>query len=186
MDFPTRKRNRLAEYDYSHAGSYFVTICTSPRKNVFWQVEEHARLQLALPLNPVVGADIIRPVSDIIRPEDVPLSSVGKIVETGILSISQHYDDVEVEHYCIMPDHIHLLILFHGDIFGKTVCPPLSTVIGSLKRWVSKQLGYSIWQKSFYEHIIRSERDYNKILMYIEHNPLQWQIDHGNDSAWDC
>ena len=121
-----------------------------------------------------------------IHPEDVPLSAAGKIVQTAIRSVSDHYDDVEIEHYCIMPDHVHLLILFYGDLFGKNTCPPISTVVGSLKRWVSKQLGYSVWQKSFYDRVIRSEKEHDKVAMYIEYNPLRWQIDHGDNSDWDC
>jgi len=173
MDFPQRKRNRLKGYDYSHSGIYFVTICASPRKNVFWIPSELDRLAHTAPTDPV-GADIIRPLQ-------APLSEAGRIVETAILSIAEHYDGVEADHYCIMPDHVHLLLLFEGDIWGKTEAPPLSIVIGSLKRWVSKQLGYSIWQKSFYDHIIRSEKDFHAALHYIERNPAQWQADHGDD-----
>lgn len=177
-DVPKRKRNRLSDYDYSHAGCYFVTICVFPRKNVFWDAGEFARIQNAPP------PDILG--SGMIRPDNVPLSTAGKTVQTAIRSVSDHYDDVEIEHYCIMPDHVHLLIRFYGDLFGENACPPLSTVVGSLKRWVSKQIGHSIWQKSFYDHIIRSDKEHGKIVMYIEHNPLHWQIDHGDYSEWDC
>ena len=176
MDFPRRKKNRLEGYDYSQAGLYFVTICVSPRSNILWQADGLEDVRRT-PLDDFVGADII-------RPSDVPLSSVGKTVEAAILSISQHYDGVEVNHFCVMPDHVHQLLQFHGDLFGKTSVPPLSTVVGSLKRWVSRQLGYSIWQKSFYEHIIRTEKDYLEVLEYIERNPLQWRVDHGDDLAW--
>ena len=177
-EYPIRKTNRLPGYDYTLTGAYFVTICVSPRKNVFWDAGEYARLQRT-PLPEIVFE------TDFIHPENVPLSPAGTILETAIRSISEHYDGVEIEHYCIMPDHVHLIVLFQGDIFGQTGCPALSSVVGSLKRWVSKQLGRGIWQKSFYEHIIRSEKEHDKILAYIERNPLHWQTDHGDDAAWE-
>ena len=55
--------------------------------------------------------------------------------------------------------------------------PTINTVIGQMKRWASKQIGTSIWQKSFHEHIIRNEQDYREIWAYIENNPAKWAED---------
>ena len=71
-----------------------------------------------------------------------------------------------------MPDHIHLLLRVDFPKGGTTT--EISTVIGSLKRWVSRQIGRPIWQKSYFDHVIRGQRDYNEIWQYIEENPLKY------------
>lgn len=150
---PKRKPIRIENYDYSAPGAYFVTICTANRARIFWKA---------------VGADII-------RPQDVPLSTIGQIVEQSILQITDHYENVSVDKFCIMPDHIHLIVRINADVNGRMVsAPTVSTVVGSMKRWVSKQIGRSIWQKSFYEHGIRNQQDYDEIWEYIENNPLKY------------
>lgn len=131
---------------------YFVTVCTSDRKPILW--------------------NNVR--TDIIRPQNVPLSHIGRIVEKGILQIDKKYPNVTVEKYCVMGDHIHLILNIHSDEHGRMIsAPTLSTVIGSMKRWVSKQIGKPIWQKSFYDHVIRNQQDYDEIWNYIENNPLK-------------
>lgn len=152
-ELPKRKHIRIEDYDYSTPGAYFITICTANREKIFWNV---------------VGADII-------RPQNLQLSTAGKIVEQGILQTAQHYKNVVVDKYCIMPDHVHLILHMESDIDGRMVsAPTVSTVIGSMKRWVSRQVGRPIWQKSFYDHAIRNQQDYNEIWQYIENNPLKY------------
>ena len=149
---PERKPIRIVNYDYSTPGAYFITVCTANRKKIFWDN---------------VGADII-------RPQDVPLSGIGKIVEQSILQIAAHYENIVMDKYCIMPDHIHLILRIESDMDGRIIsAPTISTVIGSLKRWVSRQIGKPIWQKSFYDHGIRNQQDYDEIWEYIENNPLK-------------
>ena len=154
-DLPKRKSIRIEDYDYSAPGVWFITICTANREKVFWDG---------------VGADII-------RPQDLPLSAVGKIAEQGIRQIREYYENVVVDKYCIMPDHIHLILRMEPNIDGRQIAAPtVSTVIGSMKRWVSKQIGRPIWQKSFYDHGIRNQQDYDEILEYIENNPLKYTL----------
>ena len=151
---PERKQNRIENYDYATCGAYFVTICTANREKIFW--------------NNLVGADII-------RPQNVPLSQTGEIVQQGILQVAEHYENVVVDQYCIMPDHVHLILRIESDEGGRMIsAPTISTVVGSLKRWVSRQIGKPIWQKSFYDHAIRNQRDYEEIWQYIENNPLKY------------
>lgn len=156
MGLPKRKRNRLPEYDYSAPNVYFITVCTEKRRSIFWED---------------VGATIG-------RPQDVRLSRCGKIVNQAILKIPQHYPTLTIEHYVVMPNHIHLLLKICTDDYGRPlVAPTISTVIQQMKGVVTKQLGYGIWQKSFHDHIIRNERDYLKIWEYIDCNPMKWTED---------
>ena len=90
MEKPERKPTRLAEYDYSQPGAYFVTVCTRDRKRLFW----------------TVGADIIRPET----PVGELLSEYGKIAERAILTIPEHYSGVTVDQYVVMPNHLHLIV----------------------------------------------------------------------------
>ena len=152
---PKRKSVRLEAFDYASPGAYFITICTHNREKILWSA---------------VGADII-------RPQNVPLSPVGKITEQGILQTASHYDNIFVDKYCIMPDHIHLILRIASDIDGRMIsAPTVSTVVGSMKRWVSRQIGHPVWQKSFYEHAIRNREDYDEIWEYIENNPKKYLI----------
>lgn len=155
-ELPKRKKNRLESYDYSSCGAYFITICTRERKNCFWEN---------------VGAIID-------RPQNVELSPSGKIADHAIQNIPSSYPSVSVESYVIMPNHIHLLVRICADEYGRPlVAPTISRVIQQLKGMVSKQMGISIWQKSFHDHIIRNREDYEEHLQYIYENPMRWHYD---------
>ena len=156
MEFPKRKPNRLAEYDYSQPNAYFITICTKDKRNLFWDS---------------VGASIA-------RPNTVQLSEEGKIVEEAIQNIYKHYPMISVDNYVIMPNHIHLLLQIHTDDCGRAMlAPTISTVVQQMKGYVSKRIGISIWQKLFHDHVIRGQQDYLKIWNYIEGNPSKWEED---------
>lgn len=153
MELPKRKKIRLEGYDYTSCGAYFVTICVADRNALMWNV----------------GADII-------RPNEPPLSQYGEIVKIAIDAIPTHYDNVVVDKYCIMPDHVHIILFFMPDENGRIIsAPTLSVIIGSMKRWVSRQIGIPIWQKSFNDRIIRNEQGYREIWKYIETNPEKWE-----------
>ncbi|MEA4912232.1 MAG: transposase [Oscillospiraceae bacterium] len=155
MELPKRKRMRLEGYDYSGCGAYFVTICVADRNALLWNAR-----------------------ADIIRPNTPPLSQYGKIVETAIEQISSHYENVYVDKYCIMPDHVHMIVFITSDESGRIIsAPTLSVIIGSMKRWASKQIGFSIWQKSFNDRIIRNEQGHREVWQYIDQNPTKWEKD---------
>ena len=156
MKLPTRKQNRLAQYDYRTPNAYFITICTNNRRNLFWKD---------------VGAIID-------RPENVPLTSLGMVAQQSIRDISSHYPAITVDHSVIMPNHIHLLLQIHTDANGRSmIAPTISTVVRLMKGTVSKQAGFAVWQKGFYDHVIRNENDYQDIWNYIEGNPSKWTED---------
>ena len=75
-----------------------------------------------------------------------------------------------------MPNHIHLMLVLNNDSGRPQVAPTLSRIIQQFKGSVSKKIGKSIWQKGFYDHIIRDEIDYFRHLQYIEENPAKWLL----------
>ena len=94
-------------------------------------------------------------------------------MESAIKNIPIHYPVITVDNYVIMPDHIHLLLQINSDFNGRPlVAPTIDRVIKQMKGYISKQIGFSIWQKSFNDHIIRGDQDYKEIWEYIENNPL--------------
>lgn len=166
-----RKHNRLENYDYSLNGLYFITICTKDRKCCLSEID----------VEPIVGADIIRP--------QIRLKKIGKLLDYSINDIENHYENISVVKYCIMPDHVHLIISIMNDIIqindGRIIsAPTISTVIGSLKRYVSKNAGISLWQKSFHDRIIRNEAEFKEIWQYIENNALNWANHKYNQNSW--
>ena len=141
---PARKPNRLLRHDYTSAGMYFITICTRQKRKMFWNTDSF---------------------------QD-GLSPAGVVVAQAIAAIPNHYPHVRVETYCVMPNHVHLLL----DIPpGNTIA--LSTIIGQLKRQCSKQLGMELWQKSFHDHVVRNTRDFERIWTYTTYNYQKWNQD---------
>lgn len=160
-NLPTRKPNRLKGYNYTHSGAYFVTICAKERAELFSSIPDN-----------VVGADIIRP----------QLTQIGSIAENGIMNIPKIHPGVDVTHFVIMPNHIHIIIEIVGDAAceRQNAAPTgltVSKIVGYFKQFVSRQVGFSPWQKSFHDHIIRSEEDYIRIAEYIDTNPAMWKDD---------
>jgi REP element-mobilizing transposase RayT len=152
-ELPTRKPNRLKNYDYSQSGYYFITICIKDRHELLWR--------------PCVGARIARPL----------LSDIGEIIKNAIENIPHVYKSVIVDKYVIMPNHIHLILII-GDTDGRAMrAPTISTVINQMKGYISKRIGYSIWQKLFHDHVIRNEADHMRIWQYMDENPMNWQDD---------
>lgn len=164
MDLPQRKRIRLENFDYSSPGAYFVTICAQEKQNLFWQIypEDSA------------GAATSRPPNAVLLP--MALTNYGAIVDRAIQNISQFYPDVSVDRYVIMPNHTHILLRFRPRA---AISRPydLSTIVGQMKRWASAKAKRSLWQRSYYDHVIRNEDDYREIWNYIDANPVRWRED---------
>ncbi len=163
-ELPKRKQQRLEEFDYSQNGTYFVTICTRDRTCIFWNNRDYGQYD-------VVGADIIRPQEQ--------LNNYGLIVKNAIEQTPKYYPNISIDKYVVMPNHIHILMQIQDcELNGRIIsAPTISIIIGQMKRWVSKQIGYPIWQKSFYDHIIRNQSDYDRIWRYIDENPIKWELD---------
>lgn len=156
MDLPKRKPTRLQSFNYSTPGAYFITICTNDRKCIFWEN---------------VGASIA-------RPQTPYLSKWGTIVDNAIRQIPVHYPAISVDHYVVMPNHIHLLLQIHSGPDGRAMpAPTISVVVQQLKGIVTKRIGKSVWQKLFHDHVVRNKQDYLKIWEYIDNNPTNWEED---------
>ena len=100
----------------------------------------------------------------------------GRIAETGIVKISKHYPDVSVEKYVVMPNHIHMILSL------KERKTRLDRIVGSYKSYVTNEIHnyrpeITVWQRSFHDHVIRNEQAFQKIWLYIEGNPGNWEKD---------
>lgn len=200
-EFPTRKRNRLKQYDYSSCGAYFITVCTLNRRNYFWKnvvIATDDCTQSTPPLSPyetpcAVGATSGRPQNTQPfspyetpcavgvtsgRPQNIELTPYGEIINEAINYIPIAYPALSIGCYTIMPNHIHILLQMYADESGRPlVAPTISRVVNQLKGYVSRRAGAAIWQKSFHDHIIRSREDYEEHQKYICENALRWYYD---------
>ena len=153
----TRKQNRLKDIDYSSCETCFLTICTKDKKTLLGNIS--------------VGTPIGRPICI--------LSDYGKIVDKAINNIESKYNRVQLDNYVIMPDHIHLLLTILADENGRPMgAPTIPNIINQLKGYVSKEIGFSVWQKLYYDHIIRDQKDYDSKWQYIDNNPGTWREKH--------
>ena len=161
IELPKRKKIRLNEYDYGQAGAYFITICTYNRAQI---------------LSKIVGEGLCA------LPQ-INLTPIGEIVKQSIEYINNNYDNVLIDKYVIMPNHVHLIIHIqtggHVDPTGGHGDPPLRVydIIGRFKSFTDGKYNGRLWQRSFYDHIIRDENDYLDVCNYIDQNPLKWADD---------
>ena len=162
-DIHHRHSFRLQGYDYSQEGLYFVTICVQNMKCIFGNI---------------INGEII-------------LNENGKIIISCCKQIEQQNPHILFHIYCIMPNHFHAIIEITNPRRGgsrtalPTINKPLGRIIGAFKTISTKQIninnntiGNQIWQRNYYEHIIRNEMSYNNIYWYIMNNPQKWEYDN--------
>ena len=95
----------------------------------------------------------------------------GSVVEKYIRNVK------EIEKYVIMPDHIHMIIrLGNGTMRASSPTKNIPSIVRSIKILTTKEIGKSIFQRSYYDRIIRNQYDYNEIWEYIENNPKKWTL----------
>ena len=157
-----RKLLRLQQFDYAAHYYYFITICCKDKRHLFGKV---------------VGAAYMPPVQ-------VCLNETGKIAECNLLAIEKHTPQAKIEKYVIMPNHLHMILSIGcqdevpaGGIYA---APTVSGIMNSYKASVSRDVGFPVWQRSFYDHIIRNQHDFEEIWQYIDQNPLQWVLEGKN------
>ncbi|MCQ2456635.1 MAG: hypothetical protein MJ096_04680 [Clostridia bacterium] len=165
-NFPKRKELRVKQYSYSSSGAYFVTICIKDRKQL---------------LSNIIGPVGVGALDDPPSPQ-IHLTEIGKIIEKNLLS-SEKIPGVKIDRYVIMPEHIHAIILLDSDQYvrkgdGSSRAPTptnemLPHVISVFKRFCNKEIGNDIFQRGYYEHIIRDKEDYETRVRYIFDNPAK-------------
>jgi len=163
MERPDRKLPRLAGYDYSTPGAYFVTICTFEKKCLFGNVVD----------------------GELAAEAQMVYSPLGEIARACLLQIEKHFQNIKVDNWVIMPNHIHILLWIEEPMERIYPFPTvdISNVVGTFKAAVTRAVGNAymhsgkLWQSSFYDHIIRNETDYTNIWNYISGNPSKWTED---------
>jgi REP element-mobilizing transposase RayT len=179
-----RRSIRLRDYDYSSAGAYFVTICTSGRECLL--------------------ADVVD--------GEIRLNDAGLCVKTIWDSLPEKYSDVEVDSVVIMPNHIHGIIIIDETTVGAIHELPspstqaderaihesplrdrrkmtLPKIIGYLKMNTAKRInqlrdnsGTPVWQRNYYERVIRNDHELQNMRQYIDDNPIKWAEDENHPS----
>ena len=150
MNHPERKPNRIPQYDYSTPNYYFITICTHNRNCLFGTVEN--------------------------------LNGFGQIAAEVLLEIPKHFPHASVDKFIVMPNHIHAIIVLRDTPVPQR--QSLSVILGQYKATVSKRIHRSmpdkqIWQKSYYDRVIRNEQNYRDAWRYIDENPVRWYVNRG-------
>ena len=138
----------MTGFDYSSSRYYFITICTQDHRCLFGSV---------------VSTE---------ENGKMQVNRVGVILDKHIQLLNKRYPTVCVHQYVIMPNHLHMILLLDN---GSDI--PLTQIVGLFKSGVSREIGFSVWQRSFHDHIIRNETDYRNIWNYIESNPAKWAMD---------
>ena len=180
-----RRSLRLCGYNYSQSGAYFITICTNKRRCLFGNIVNN----------------------------EVNLNELGNIVLNIWNSLPNKYSNIELDEFVIMPNHLHGIILItdveaihelplqesmnvgtiHELSLGERWNMLLPKVIGYFKMNSAKIInqkilssGTLLWQRNYYEHIIRNESELDRIREYIVNNPIKWMQDYDNpDSKHD-
>ncbi|GAB4343335.1 MAG: hypothetical protein Kow0099_21640 [Candidatus Abyssubacteria bacterium] len=166
-----RRSVRLQGYDYSRAGAYFVTICAQNRECVFGKI---------------VG-------------RRMRLNDAGRIVQAAWNDLPNHYAGVELDAFVAMPNHVHGIVVIVGAGLkpAPTGLKPAPTanraahglpeIVRAFKTFSSRRInelrhtpGARLWQRNYYEHIIRNEESMERVRDYIVNNPLQWELDREN------
>ena len=158
-DIHHRHSIRLRGYDYSQAGAYFITICTHERQPLFGVVQEG----------------------------NMVLNEFGQLVAKTWAGLANQYDWISLGEFVVMPNHFHGLLLIEAPAgLSKTEFPrkPLGRLLGAFKMITAKQVnlmrglaGVPLWQRNYFEHIVRDEAAYLKIVEYIRTNPKKWSED---------
>lgn len=152
-----RKTIRLKDFDYSQPGAYFITTNIQDRKRILGQI-----------LN-----------------GQVVLSDIGRIIENVWKNLPAHYQSIDLDDFCVMPDHFHGIIVIKDMEMEKHQSLP--EIVRGFKTYSSREAhkfgeftGYAFWQRNYYEHVIRDEDELNRIRQYIFDNPLRWSDGKGD------
>ena len=148
-----RKSIRLRNYDYSQAGAYFITVCAQNKECLFGDIVDDA----------------------------MQLNDAGRIILLIWSEIPTHYQQVELDEFVIMPNHVHGIINIVG---AASSAATIGNIIRRFKSMsaiaVNKSLGRSsqpLWQRNYWERVVRDEKELHGMQEYIVNNPRQWELD---------
>ena len=160
----SRRSIRLRDFDYSSNNMYFVTVCVQDRECLLGKI-----------------------VND-----NLYLLPFGHIANKCITYISNNYPGVHVDILQIMPNHIHMIITLESHGRTRRSAPTLGTIVQRFKTMTThdylegmkihkwKSFNKKLWQRDYYEHIVRDEKDLNRIWEYIQNNVTNWHKDKFN------
>jgi REP element-mobilizing transposase RayT len=168
-ELPSRKSIRLKEFDYSSNQAYFVTACTAERRCLFGEQTN----------------------------SDIRLNPLGFAVEETIRQLPVYYPHLTLDAFVVMPNHIHAILILEPELrAGLKPAPTSSTrhglpeIMRALKTFSARSInqirwcaGQPVWQRGYYEHVIRNERSLAFIRQYIVNNPVNWAADRDNPVA---
>jgi putative transposase len=137
---------RLPGFDYSQPEAYFVAVCTAGHRCSFGEIDNGM----------------------------MRLGSIGACVQRCWNNIPSHFPNVALDAFVIMPNHIHGILVF-GEA-GAGHARPLQAVVGAFKSAVSREMGFAVWQRGYWDRIIRSEAEWVEMNTYIEANPERWPL----------
>ena len=163
-ELPQRKHPRLSSWDYSRAGSYFITLCAENRRHLFSSVGRG-----------------LAPAEENNTEIYIELSQLGKILEEELKNITNRYPYAVIDKYVIMPDHPHFIITLSAGASPRPTVMDIICAYKSIATRRCKQIGYMekrLFQTSFFEHIIRNQDDYRETVKYIRQNPANWYRDN--------
>jgi len=182
-----RRSIRIRGYDYSQSGAYFVTICAQNRECLFGNIVDG----------------------------EMRLNDSGQMVHSIWNDLPDRYPDIETDEFVVMPNHVHGIVVIRrddcrGEVFSPPVVSPipiikqgggipplrrhtLGQIIAFFKYQTTKQINkirdtprHPVWQRNYYEHIIRGEQEMNRIREYIIANPAKWTEDENNPENILC
>ena len=168
MENSGRKPNRIPNFDYGQEGSYFVTLCTHNRAPIF-QMETLSESAPYLP----------------------SCSLQNQLICKWIKETQNKYQNISIDKYVIMQDHLHLLITINQSQSGASLeeimrffkTMTTNEYIRGVKSGLFPPFDKKLWQKSYYDHVIRNFQDYLETWEYIENNPAKWKYTH--ESGWN-
>jgi putative transposase len=151
-----RRSIRLKGYDYSTAGAYFITICTHDREQLFGDIVDRTMV----------------------------LNELGNIAQLHLQKLERHHANLILDRSVVMPNHLHGIMILDSSIEDSK---SISEIIGSFKTFSARKInkirklkGVPVWQRNYYERIIRTETELDYVRQYIVNNPINWQIDINN------
>jgi putative transposase len=158
---------RLRDYDYTQPGAYFITVCAHERACLFGDIADG----------------------------EMRLNEYGRVATECWNDLPKHYSHIELDAFVVMPNHVHGIIVLTDVVVGAGLRPAPTTpkhhglpeIVRAFKSFSARRInegrntsGIPVWQRNYYEHVVRGESELNTIRHYIVNNSLRWADDEDN------